>query len=70
MIEMILAIYTIMKAARLLCHYTMYYGLVYYLILEKCLKPSALFNRNNIKHMTASVSRIIHVKCSKSQRSL
>ena len=61
-----------MKAGRLLCHfiYTMYYGLVYYLMLEKCLKPSALFNRGNIKHMTASVSRIIHVKCSQSQRSL
>ena len=70
MIEMILATYTIMKAAKLLCHYTMYYGFVYYLILEKCLKPSALLNKNNIKHMTASVSRIIHVKCSKSQRSL
>jgi hypothetical protein len=70
MIEMILAIYTKMKAGRLLCYYTMYYGLVYYLILEKCLKPSALFNRNNIKLMTASVSRIIHVKCSKLQRSL
>ena len=32
MIQMILAIYTIMKTGRLLCHYTMYYGLVYYLI--------------------------------------
>jgi dipeptide/tripeptide permease len=63
---MILAINTIMKAGRLLCHYTMYYGLVYYLILEKCLKPSALLNRNNIKNMTTSASRIIHVNCSQS----
>jgi hypothetical protein len=40
-----------------------YAGHIHYLIFRSCLRPSAIFNRTNVIHMTTSMSWRLNILC-------